>query len=299
MLNKNILIIEHNEKNLETLTILFQENGYNVFCIQSEGELDDFNNIENISLIIVNPYVNFTTICSVFELVDYYHSIHHPIVFIDSSHEHNKDKLSECYSYGAVDYIKKPFDSNEIVARIDLHISQYAKLTEYRLRLDKVIGLATTDQLSKFSSRMHMQAILKHTIELYDRHPSDTTIFYLKLLDVEKVVSTFGFEYGEKTIANFSKVLKKQLRESDIAGRWAGADFVILLPYTEEKAADHVVKKLYVNLSKTEIMENIKPNLSIGVTEIVDGDTINSILEKSKYAMQQASRSRYDRISRA
>ena len=297
MANKKIAIIQHNEKNLDTLRTLLENNNYDVLSINTKDELSKLEDTSDVCLFLVSSYVNFISIEDVFGLIEYNYTAQHPIMFIDSANVHDKDNLLECYKFGAVDYIKKPFNSKEIIARVNIHTAQFAKLSELRLRLDKLIGLATTDQLSKFSSKMHIQAVLKHTIELNERHPSDTSVIYLKLFDVEKVVSTFGFEYGEKLIAHFSKILKKLLRESDAVGRWAGSDFIILLPYTGIAIAESVAKKLYVNLTKTEIMQNIKPNISIGITEIINGDTINSILEKAKYGMHQASKNRYDRIS--
>jgi len=298
MANKRILIIEHNEKNLETLSGLLEKNGYDVFTIKSKYELLKLDEVGEVCLFLVSSHINFITVEDVLGQIEYHFSAQHPVMFIDSAKEYDKGTLVECFKYGGVDYIKSPFDSREIMFRINFHVAQFVKITEYKLRIDKLIGLATTDQLSKFSSKMHIRAILKHTIEVNDRYPSDNTVLYLRLSEIERVVSTFGFEYGEKLIASFSKVLKKQLRESDVVGRWAGADFIILLPYTEEHIADDVAKKLYTNLTKTEIMKDIRPSLSIGATEILKGDTVDSILEKAKHAMSEASKDRYDRISR-
>ncbi|MBL1280052.1 MAG: diguanylate cyclase [Fluviicola sp.] len=141
--------------------------------------------------------------------------------------------------------------------------------------------------------------MLKHTIFLNERHPSENSVFHLRLLEVEKVVSTFGFEYGEKLIASFSKALKKILRESDAVGRWAGSDFVIILPRTGINIAEKVAKKLYMSLINTEIMKNIKPSLAIGITNILYDDTVENVLEKARNEMQKASKERYDRVSKA
>jgi len=296
MAKKNILIIQTNKQNLKVLGELLVSNYYKVVTVDSNEELKKIDDIPELHLVLVSANMTFISPKGVVEVLENKFDLLPPIVFVESAKEHDKKMLLECYIAGAVDYIKKPFDSQEILARINSHIHQFAKLCEYKHRVDKLVSLATVDQLSKLSSKVHMQAVLKHQVDIFLRHPSDLAIFYLRLLDVEKVVGAFGFEYGEKLIASFAKELKKKLRESDVIARWAGSDFIVLLPYTDIPTSYMVAKKLMAQLTSIEIKADIKPNIAIGIAELTDDDTIKSIIDKAKNAMGEASKMEYGKI---
>jgi len=298
MAKKNILIIQTNKQNLKILGELLVSNYYKVVTVDSNEELKKIDDIAELNLVLVSANMTFISPKGVVEILEDKFDLLPPIVFVESAKEHDKKMLLECYAAGVIDYIKKPFDSQEVLARINSHIHQFAKLYEYKQRVDKLVALATVDQLSKLSSKMHMQAILKHQVDIFLRHPSNLAVFYLRLLDMEKVVGSFGFEYGEKLIASFAKELKKKLRESDVIARWAGSDFIVLLPYTDEPTSDMVARKLMAQLSCIEIKADIKPNIAIGITELTDDDTIKSVIDKAKSAMEEASKMEYGKVYR-
>ena len=186
MKNKNIIIIESNIQNLEILVELLSKNNYNVISVSSEDELKKIEGICELDLALINSNMTFLSPKEIFDLLDKSFEIPPSLLFIDSEKEYSSNLLIECYEMGAVDYIKKPFDLKEILARVNLHANQFLKLNEYRLKIDKLASLATIDQLSKLSSKMHMQAILKHQIALSARYENKFSIFYLRLLDISK-----------------------------------------------------------------------------------------------------------------
>ncbi len=298
MKNKNIIIIESNIQNLEILVELLSKNNYNVISVSSEDELKKIEGICELDLALINSNMTFLSPKEIFDLLDKSFEIPPSLLFIDSEKEYSSNLLIECYEMGAVDYIKKPFDLKEILARVNLHANQFLKLNEYRLKIDKLASLATIDQLSKLSSKMHMQAILKHQIALSARYENKFSIFYLRLLDISKFIGIFGYEYGEKFIANFAQELKKYLRETDSIARWAGSDFVILSPHTNKTTSDVIAKKILVELNIIEVMPDVKVDFAIGVTELDDDDCIKSIIQRSKNAMFEASKLEFGKMHR-
>jgi len=118
---------------------------FNVFGISSQDELHILEKIKDISLFLVSSHISFVSLENLFDIIENKYSATHPVMFIDSSKEHDTKSLNECYKFGCVDYIKKPFDSKEIMYRINFQVNQFLKLNEYRLRLDK---LTQTNYLS-------------------------------------------------------------------------------------------------------------------------------------------------------
>jgi len=297
MINKNILIIELNEKNFTVLDTVLAKAGFKSVAVV---DADSFKNLalkpNDFDLIIVNSHVQYVSIEDIVTMSKFDTALNIPVICIDSSKEPSKALLDTYFAAGIADYIKKPFDSKEIVARINYHCGQLYKLREYKLRVDKLANLATIDQLSKATSKMHMQAILKHQINYFNRYKIDTTLVYLNLLNVNKLIGTFGLEKGENVISQFAKVLKTSIRESDVLARWAGSDFIILLTNTNISVSEIIVKKLKRELSNVEVIKGVKPELAFGVTSFVEDDDVKEVVERAKYALSEAKKQTYGKI---
>ena len=297
MIKKQILILEVNEQNYNVLHSLFEKNNIDATAVLNKEEFDAIESkIEEYDLVLVNSHITYATIEEVTNFANFSVSLKVPVIYLDNSKEHNKVMLQECFEHGVADYIKKPFDSKEILYRIKYHSEQFFKIKEFKLRVDKLANLATIDQLSKSTSKMHMQAILKHKISYYNRYKVDTSVIYLSLLNVDKIVGSFGLEKGERLISIFAKELKANIRESDVLARWAGSDFIILLTNTSIEAAEFIAKKLNTKLSSVEILPNVKPELAFGITSFNDDDDLKDILDRARYALSEAKKQTYGKI---
>jgi diguanylate cyclase (GGDEF)-like protein len=296
MRKKRVLILEVNDKNFNSLESILSQAGYESIQYRFDAENFDFD-AEELDVALVNTHIDYLSIEQIQELINSNNTIKVPIIFLDNSKEHDKQLLYRCYENGGSDFIKRPFGSKEIVSRINYHSDQVYKLREYKLRVDKLAHLATVDQMSKLTSKMHMQAILKHQVANFNRYKSPTSVLYIGLVSVDRVVSTFGFEYGEKMIQMFSKHLKNLLRESDAVSRWYGSNFMVLLSGTNAKQAETVSKKLNTSLSTLEIMNDTKPVVAFGITEFIEDDSVEEIEQRAVYALKEAKKKDYGKIS--
>jgi len=297
MIKKQILIFEVNQHNFDVLKSLFLQNG---FTCKAVLNIEDFNNVkENINdynLILVNVSVNYLTPVQIIVASDFDTSIKVPTIFIDSAEEYNQEKLQECFEAGACDYIKKPFEAIEVVKRVSYHCQEFAKFQEYRLRMDKLANLATVDQLSKLTSKMQMQAILKHQIDYYNRYKRDTTIVYFSLVNINKIIGMFGLSKGEKIISLFAKELKGLIRASDVLARWEGSDFIIALTNTNEKSSEVFIKKISQELTRVESLQDFNLEIAFGITSFMENDEMKMVIERAKYALGEAKQQRYGKI---
>jgi len=297
MTNKQILIIELNEQNYHVLESVLTKAGYQCSAVYDAEGFDALDSeIEQFDLILVNTHVQYVEIVNVIKFAAFDTGLKIPVIYIDSSKEHNKKMLEECFNLGVSDYIKKPFDSKEILSRVKYHYEQLSKLREYKLRVDKLASLATIDQLSKSTSKMHMQAILKHQISYFNRYKNDTTVIYLSLTNIDKLIGIFGLEKGEKIISQLAKILRASIRESDVLARWAGSDFIILLTNTSLSASEFIIKKLKIELADVEVMKGIQPDLAFGITSFTENDDVKEVIERAKYALKEAKKQTYGKI---
>jgi len=295
MTKKQILILENNQKNCETLDTIFAKEDFDCSVALDKETLDSLN-IEEFDLVLINSHVQYIDVVALTTLVHADFAIKVPIIYLDNAKEHDKKHLQECFNHGVCEYFKKPFDKLEILARVLYHFHQFQKMKEYKLRVDKLARLATMDQLSKSSSKMHMNAILKHEVNNYKRYKVDTSIIYMSLVNVDKIVGVFGFEKGEKLISMFAKELKKILRESDALARWVGSDFIILLTNTDAKISRTIAQKINENLSKIEVMRGTKPIMAFGITQLTEEDNTEELINRAKYALKEAKKQTYGRM---
>lgn len=296
MRKKRVLILEVNDKNFRSLESVLKNEGFE--SVQYRHDIDDFKiDAEDLDVVLVNTHIEYLKIEQIQNHICSELEPKVPIVYLDNSKEVDKDLLKRCYDSGASDFIKRPFGAKEVLARVVHHSENFYKMREYKLRVEKLAHLATVDQMSKLTSKMHMQAILKHQINIFNRVKSPISILYIGLISVDKAVNTFGFEYGEKLIQYFSKELKKLLNDSDALARWSGPNFMVLLSNTDLEQASSLAKKLNASLANTEIMKGTKPTVAFGITEFVEGDTIEQIEQRAEYALKDAKKKEYGKIS--
>lgn len=119
------------------------------------------------------------------------------------------------------------------------------------------------------------------------------------MLDIDffKIINdTYGHEIGDNAIKAVAEVLKENIRESDIAIRYGGEEFVVLLYNCDEDFVTEVAQKIRINFSKINIptggIANIKKTLSIGIS-IYPNDTqdIKEAIRFADYALYKAKNS--------
>jgi len=297
MIKKHILILEVNQHNFDVLNSLLKQNGFTCKVVLN---INDFhaieNNIHEYNLILVNTSVDYLQPTQIIFESNFDSSVKIPTLFIDNTEQYSKEKLHECFKAGGCDYVKKPFESAEIINRVKYHCEEFAKIQEYRLRMDKLANLATIDQLSKLTSKMQMQVILKHQIEYFNRYETDMTVVYLSIININKIIGMFGLSHGEKLISIFAKELKGLIRASDVLARWEGSDFVIVLPNTSEKSSEAFIKKISAELVRRESLKELNLEIAFGITSFMKNDEMKIIIDRAKHALNEARQQRYGRI---
>jgi len=297
MKKEHLLILEINEKNYSVLQNLFEKNEYETTAVLDRESFEStMGSKDNFDAIIVNAHIKFADSKEIQKLTSDEREFV-PVIYIDSAKVHDKALLEASFNSGAAEYIKKPFDSKEILLRIAHHIELSKKLREYKLRIDKLANLATIDQLSKSTSKMHMQAILRHELNNYKRYGTeDVSVIYLGITSIEKQIAAFGLERGEKIIAQFAKFLRANIRESDVLARWVGSEFIILLTNTTIKTTESVIRKLKILLAEDETLAKSQLELAFGVTSIKKDDTNEELLARVQYAYKAAKKQTYGKL---
>ncbi|WP_297440403.1 diguanylate cyclase [Sulfurimonas sp.] len=297
MKKNKILIIEINQENFDALNNVLKKDDFIGEAVIANEELKKVNFGDGgYSLILVNADVDYVDIEEIVAFANTKYGTKVPIIYIDSAKVHDKKLLSKCFENGGSDYIKNPFDSKELLARINYHFHLFEKIRKCQEGLDQLANFAMVDQLSKLSSKVHIQSILKHQLNNYKRYKTPTSIIYFSVLNIDKIIGKFGLKVGEKLIYKFSQDLKNFIRKSDEVGRWDGADYVVVLTNTNLKAAEILAKKLKIQLGKADMLKGITPDLAFGLTTFRHEDDVQDVMNRVENALHEAVQQEYGKM---
>jgi diguanylate cyclase (GGDEF)-like protein len=183
-----------------------------------------------------------------------------PVIFL-TAHT-NTDARVTGLDAGAVDYIVKPFDSEELVARVRAALRTKAVH-------DGLAQRAARDGLTGLFNRRELDTRAKQAAALAQRHNRPFACLLLDIDHFKQVNDTHGHAAGDEVLREAARRICDASRVSDTVGRYGGEEFVVLLPETTGEAAVGVADKLRAALSATPVaagLVDIPIHASIGVT---------------------------------
>lgn len=291
-----IMVVDHNENNLLSLQKLLVASDYEVIIASQQDGLTENLRRDDIHLTLVNTSTAFIDISWFCSYVRERKEHHHMPVFFISNTQEDVDEATRCFAAGGNDYLKKPINTKELLSRIDFHIRQCVRIAEADRRNEKLANVATFDQLTKVSSRLHMQTQLRQHIVQLDRQSTDVSLIYLRIMKFSRVNNLMGYTQGDKALYLFAQTLKGMLRKSDVIGRWGGIDFVVILPYADDKSALTLAKKVNKSLIINKGLEKYSLKYSLGVAQLRKDETVASLIDRSRSIMEEASQNTHENI---
>jgi two-component system cell cycle response regulator len=148
-----------------------------------------------------------------------------PVVFVTS--RVTTEDVVEGLRLGAHDYLRKPFEPSELLARVHAAVRIKALQDELRLRNAELELASRTDALTGLPNRRHLE-------EQLQRLAGNGRLSVL-LLDIDRfkqVNDTRGHAAGDEVLRVVAGRLREAVRTADVAGRWGGEEFLVVLPAT-------------------------------------------------------------------
>ncbi len=162
------------------------------------------------------------------------------------------------------------------------------KTAELEKTLTLVEKLATTDSLTELYNRRAFEQFLEHEFNHQQRYQNDNTLILIDLDFFKEINDTYGHPAGDHTLKEFSTILQKTLRKTDIFARLGGDEFAVILSNTNIENAKIVVKKLMTAV-KNEAFEYegqpLKIGLSIGVSSFSGCKRTTAIVSNADVAL--------------
>ncbi len=324
--NGSILIIDDNPGNLRVLGAIIEQAGYDTRATLT-GEmalrwLAD-HGCDLILLDIRMPDMDGYETCR--RIKSRPGSRHIPIIFISALHDAG-DKL-RAFEEGGVDYITKPFNAGEVMARVRAHVelarARRALEDANRVLEERVVErtrqleaaksraehLAYHDALTGLANRRLFEDRLSRELRRVSRHGGGGAVLFIDLDHFKAINDALGHAVGDAYLRVLAGVMKDVLRDEDTLSRWGGDEFVVLLPALggddEAAASAGLVANKLANVIGTPVRvegNDLRAGASIGVVLYPgDGRTVDDIIghaDAAMYAAKQAGRGKVEFFER-
>lgn len=149
-----------------------------------------------------------------------------------------------------------------------------------------------TDALTGMKNRMKLDDILSYELKKVRRYGGELGVIIVDLDKFKNINDTFGHIAGDTVLIEFSKIIERNIRATDSAGRWGGEEFLIVCPSAGGGNCLELAEKLRAKVCEASIPVVGGVTASFGATCYVIGDTINTIIKRADDALYEAKKDR-------
>ena len=173
-----------------------------------------------------------------------------------------------------------------------LHPDFRKKITELFDNLNESISflyeVAIKDEKTGLYNNKFFETTFEMEFEKAKRGHGKLSLIMIDIDFFKKINNTYGHIKADEFLGRLGKILKKQIRKSDIASRFGGEEFLILLPETNLKKAKKFALRLKETINSDRILKKINLTVSGGLTQYKKGDTKKKFKERANKALLKA-----------
>lgn len=269
-----ILLVDDNEDMLTTLNHLFTLYEYDVVLAKNGKEAIEVAERELPNLIILDalmPVMNGFEACR--RLKSSILTQHIPVIFLSANYTEEKHRI-EGLELGADDYILKPFNAKELMARVktildrkqiidelrtnisqllDMHNSVNEELAELKEKAEMLESGQFTDKLTGLYNRSFFKRRLEEEFHRARRYGNPLSLVLMEVDNFDKHLDTHGKEAGDYILMQTAKIILNNTRLSDIVFRLDTCKFAIILNDTPEKGAIYETERIKKVIEDTRL----------------------------------------------
>jgi diguanylate cyclase (GGDEF)-like protein len=276
---------------LESLSKILQEEGYNTLIAAAEAQAIQFVEKEQPDLILIDSLNLYN------QLKVHWQYVELLIVFLIN---HDQVELVfEICEEETFDYLIKPFNRLEILARIRLNLelntlrNQVEELLYNNQKLTRKLELfANRDELTHILNRRYFLSLAYQELHRTRRYNRCFGILILDLDHFKDINELYGHALGDQVLQAIAKNVSQCLRTNDLLGRFGGEEFVVLLPETDLENSQKVGERICKSIANLEIPirdELVKVTVSIGISCYHENDSsFEDILKRADQALAEA-----------
>jgi len=213
----------------------------------------------------------------------------------------NDTKLVRGLEIGVNDYLTRPFDKCELNARVCTQIRKKRYSERLRDNVQMSIEMAITDALTGLHNRRYMESHIGALIEQASARGKPLAVSLLDIDFFKSVNDTYGHDAGDDVLREFANRIRKSIRGIDLACRYGGEEFVVLMPETDLAVAAAVSERLRRRIASEPFRvqqgaRQIEVTISIGIAVLGGGDDAAMLVKRADQALFRAKRDGRNRV---
>lgn len=202
---------------------------------------------------------------------------------------------------GVNDFIMRPIERNELAARVRTQIRRHRYASELRQSVTQTLALAVTDELTGLYNRRYFDRHLSLMLEKAREQERDMAVMLIDMDFFKSVNDNHGHDIGDAVLKEFAQRLRRNIRGVDLACRFGGEEFVVLMPDTDYRQAQGVAERVRMAVAErgfeTPGMRPLTVTCSVGVAlNEHQMDTPEMILKRADVALYRAKREGRNRV---
>ena len=203
---------------------------------------------------------------------------------------------------GVTDYLVRPIDPNELIARSLTQIRRKRYNDRLRASVRETIELAVTDGLTGLHNRRYLDTHLKLLIDRAVARGRPLSVCITDIDRFKTINDTYGHDAGDAVLREFSNRVRSAVRGADLACRYGGEEFVLVMPDTSSDMAAGVAERLRAIIEQDpfvvpEAGAALSVTASLGIASLLPaGDRPETLLKRADMALYEAKRSGRNRV---
>jgi two-component system cell cycle response regulator len=227
------------------------------------------------------------------------HTRNLPIILV--SDETDKPRVVRALDLGVNDFITRPVERNELAARVRTQIRRHRYALELRQSVNNTMAMAVTDDMTGLYNRRYFDRHLGVMLGKAQGQERDMALMILDIDHFKSVNDNYGHDVGDTVLKEFAARLKRNIRGVDLACRFGGEEFVVLMPDTDYRQAEAIAERVRQSISERSFDIGAQRQLSVTVSAGVTlnearSDTPESLIKRADVALYRAKREGRNRV---
>ncbi|MBO6716658.1 MAG: PleD family two-component system response regulator [Rhizobiaceae bacterium] len=223
-----------------------------------------------------------------------------PIILIASQEE--EERVIRGLELGINDFLIRPLDEQELVARLKTQVKRKRYNDRLRASVTQTIEMAVTDGLTGLHNRRYLDS---HLETLFERAVARRRPLSLMILDIDRfkaINDTHGHDVGDEVLVEFATRMRRNVRGIDLACRYGGEEFIIVMPDTEFAVAARVAERIRAEIAGNAFAygsdgKTIDVTISVGVSSLQQPkDSAAALLKRADVALYEAKNGGRNRV---
>ena len=214
----------------------------------------------------------------------------------------NNARMVRGLEIGVNDFLLRPIDKNELLARVRSQVRKRRYTERLRDNVQMSIEMAITDALTGLFNRRYMESHLSTLVEQAASRGKPLTVMVVDIDYFKAINDSHGHDAGDDVLRDFALRIKRSIRGIDLACRYGGEEFVLVMPETDMAVAAMVAERLRRRIAAEPFAiqqgSRVVPvTISIGIAALRDkDDTAASVLKRADQALYRAKRDGRNRV---